>query len=76
MADLTDAYYLSLKEISKLAYDVSNHKSLEDKPTEKKAAQKFYESVMTLLKSKPEYKEEQSNQDVENKLVLFNRHIL
>ena len=59
MADLTEADYLSLKEIHQLANEVHEH--IQDKNL-KKTAKKFVETVYTLLEKMPEYLEEQKKQ--------------
>ncbi len=59
MTDLSEADYLSLKEIHQLANEVHEH--IQDKSL-KKTAKKFVETVHVLLEKLPEYLEEQKIQ--------------
>jgi predicted house-cleaning noncanonical NTP pyrophosphatase (MazG superfamily) len=68
MTDLTEADYLSLKEIHQLANEVHEH--IQDKNL-KKTAKKFVETIFGQLEKMPEYLEEQRKQ-VKKKLNFVN----
>ena len=71
MTDLSEADYLSLKEIHQLANEVHDH--IQDKNV-KKTAKKFVDTVFAQLSAMPDYLEEQRKQVSILKLNCFNKN--